>query len=98
MAASTGGPTTPDTATAEASEHKMPPLGLTFPDFTNWNLPPPEAPPTRGLLPASGGQPGIRRSDVIRQVVGPWAPGQRALALPMLAPCTPQVALLLRQP
>ena len=108
VAASSGGPTTPSTATAEAPKHKMPPPGLTLPDFSNWNLPPPEAPPPRGLLAASGGLPSIGRLDVIRQAVGkhnrvqkvgdPQDPGQWALAPPMLAPCTPQVALPLHQP
>ena len=98
VAASTGGPTTPGTATTEVPEHGAPPPGLPLPDFTNWNLPPPEAPPTRGPLPASVGQPGIRRSDMSRQVAGPRAPGQRTPVPPMTAPCAPQVALLLHQP
>ena len=93
MTASTGGPTTPDTAPTEVPEHGAPPPGLPLLDFTNWNLPPPEAPPTRGLLLAPVGQPGIGRSDVIRQAVGPWA-----LAPPMTVPCTPQVAPPLHQP
>ena len=40
VAAFTGGPTAPGTSTAEASQHEAPPI----PDFTNWNLTPPEAP------------------------------------------------------
>ena len=108
VAASSGGPTTPSTTTAEVSEYEAPPPGLTLPDFSNWNLPPPETPPPRGLPAASGGLPGIGRSDMIRmavgkhnrvqEVVGLWAPGQQAPALPMLVLCTPQVAPPLHQP
>ena len=94
MAASTRGPTAPGTATAEASEHEVPPI----PDFTNWNLPPPEAPPPRGLPAPSGGQPSIGTLDMLRQAVGPWAPGQWAPALPMQVLSAPQVAPLLHQP
>ena len=108
VAASSAGPTTPSTATAEAPEHKTPPPGLTLPDFSNWNLPPPEAPPPRGLPAAPGGLPSVGRSDMTRQAVGehnraqevagPWAPGQWALAPPMPVPCAPQVATPLHQP
>ena len=108
VAASSEGPTTPSTTSAEAPEYKMPPLGLTLLDSSNWNLPPPETPPPRGLPAASGGLPGIGRSDMIRQAVGKKnrvqevaglrAPGQRAPALPMLALCAPQVAPPLHQP
>ena len=94
VAASTGGPTVPGTATAEAPEHEAPPI----PDFTNWNLPPPQAPPPRGLPAPSGGQPSIGRSDLLRQAAGPRAPGQRAPAPPMLVPSAPQVAPPLHQP
>ena len=107
VAASSGGPTTPSTATAEAPEYEAPPLGLTLPDFSNWNLPP-ETPPPRGLPVASGGLPSVGRSDMIRNAVGkhnraqevegPWAPGQWALVPPMPAPCAPQVAPPLHQP
>ena len=95
VVASTGGPTTPGTATAEVPEHgaPSPPLGLPLPDFTNWSLPHPEAPPTGGLPAPSGGQPGIRR-----HTVGPWAPSQWALALPMPALSTPQGTLPVHQP
>ena len=98
VAASMGGPTTPGTATAEVPGHGVPPLGLPLPDFVNWNLPPPEAPPTRVPSPASVGQPSIRRSDMIRQAVGPWAPCQQAPAPPMMALCAPQVAPPVHQP
>ena len=45
VAASTGGPTTPGTATTEVQEPgaTSPLLGLTPPDFTNWSLLLPEA-------------------------------------------------------
>ena len=78
VAASIGGPTTPGTATAEVQEQGVssPPPGLHPPDFTNWSLPLPEAPPTGGLLAPSGGPPGIKR-----QTVGPRASGQWASAL-----------------
>ena len=73
VAASIRGPTTPGTATAEVQEQGVPspPPGLHLPDFTNWSLPLPEAPLTRGLLAPSGGPPGIGR-----QTVGPWASDQ----------------------
>ena len=108
VAASSGGVTTPSTTTAEMPGYVMPPLGLTLPDFSNWSLPPPEIPPSRGLLVASQGLPGIGRSDMIwnavgrharvQLVVGLWAPGQWALALPMSVPSAPQVAPPLHQP
>ena len=106
VAASSGGPTTPSTTTAEM--HVTPPLGLTLPDFSNWSLPPPEIPPSRGLPMAPEGLPGIRRSDMIRNtvgkhnrvqlVVGLWAPGQQAPVPPMSAPSAPQGVLPLCQP
>ena len=59
------------TATAEVQEQGVPspPPGLHPPDFTNWSLPFPQAPPTGGLPAPSGGLPGIGR-----QTVGPQAP------------------------
>ena len=108
VAASSGGPTTPSTTTAEMPGYAMPPPGLTLQDFSNLSLPPPEIPPSRGLPVASEGLPGIGRSDMIRNavgrhagaqlVVGLWAPGQRALVPPMLVLSAPQVAPPLRQP
>ena len=108
VAASSGGPTTPSITSTEAHEYEMPPPGLTLPDFSNWNLPPPQTPPPRGLPVASGGLPSIGRSDMIRKavgkhnrvqvVVGLWAPGQWGPVPPMLVPCTPQVAPPLCQP
>ena len=95
VAASTGGPTTPGTATAEVQEQGAysPPPGLHPPDFTNWSLPLPEAPLTGGLPVPSGGLPGIGR-----QTAGPWAPSQQALALPMQVPSAPQGMLPVHQP
>ena len=63
VAASVGGPTTPGTATTEVQEQGVPPPppGLHPPDFTNWSLPFPEAPPTGGLSTPSGGPPSIGR-------------------------------------
>ena len=70
VAASSGGPTTPSTTTAEMPGYVTPPPGLTLPDFSNWSLPPPEIPPSRGLPAATEGLPGIGRSDMIRNAVG----------------------------
>ena len=100
VAASIGGPTTPGTATAEVQEQgaPSPPPGLHPPDFTNWSLPLPEAPLTGGLPAPSGGPPGIGKQTVGPWAPGPQAPGQRALALPMQAPSTPQEMLLVHQP
>ena len=85
VVASTGGPTTPGTATTEVQEQgaPSPPPGLPPLDFTNWSLPLPEAPLTGGLPAPSGGLPGIRRQTAGPQAPGPWAPGQWAPALPM---------------
>ena len=90
VVASIGGPTTPGTATTEVQEQGVPspPPGLHPPDFTNWSLPLPEAPPTRGLLAPSEGPPSIER-----QTVGP-----RASAPPMQASSAPQGMLPVHQP
>ena len=95
VAASIGGPTTPGTATTKVQEQGVPPPppGLQPPDFTNWSLPLTEAPVTGGLPTHSGGPPIIGR-----QTVGPWALGQRALALPMQVPSAPQGTLPVHQP
>ena len=108
VAASSGSPTTPSTTSTEAPEYEMPPLGLTLLDFSNWNLPPPETPPPRGLPAAPGGLSSVGRLDMIRQAVGkhnrvqevagPRAPGQQAPVPPISVPCTPQVAPPLHQP
>ena len=89
VAASIGGPTTPGTATAEVQEQGVPspPPGLHPPDFTNWSLPLPEAPPTGGLLAPSVGP----------WASGQWALGQRAPALPMQVPSAPQGMLPVHQ-
>ena len=94
-AASIGGPTTHGTATTEVQEQRvpLPPPGLHPPDFTNWSLPLPKAPATRGLPTPSGGPPSIGR-----QTVGPWASGQWAPAPPMQAPSAPQGMLQVHQP
>ena len=95
VVASTGGPTTPGTANAKVQEQgaPSPPPGLYPPDFTNWSLPLPEAPPTGGLPAPSGGLPGIGR-----QTVGPQAPGQWAPAPPMQVLSAPQGMLPVHQP
>ena len=108
VAASSGCITTPSTTTAEMPGYVAPLPGLTFPDFSNWSLPPPEIPPSRGLPVAPQGLPGIGRSEMIKStvgrharvqlVVGPQVPGQRGLVLPMSVPHAPQVAPPLHQP
>ena len=92
VAASIGGPTTPGTATAEIQGQGVPspPPGLPPPDFTNWSLPLPEAPPTEGLAVPSGGLPGIGRQTVGPRALHQWAPGQWAPAPPMQVPSAPQ--------
>ena len=108
VAASSGGMTTPSTTSAGMPDCGVPLPGLTLPDFSNWSLPPPEIPPSRGLPMASQGLPGIGRSDMIRSTVGkharvqlvasPRAPGQHAPAPPMLVSSAPQVEPPLCQP
>ena len=95
VAVSIGGPITPGTATTEVQEQGVPspPPGLHPPDFTNWSLPFPEAPPTRGLPAPSGGPPGIGR-----QTIGPRALGQQVPAPPMQVQSTPQGTLPVCQP
>ena len=94
VVASTGGPTTPETATTEVQEPgaTSPLPGLTPLHFTNWSLPLPEAPLTGGLPVPSGGPPRIRR-----QTAGPWAPGPRAQTPPMQVPSAPQGMLPIHQ-
>ena len=97
---SSGGMTTPSTTAAGMPGYVVPPPGLTPPDFSNWSLPPPEIPLSRGLPMASQCLPGIGRSDMIRSTVekharvqwvpGPWAPAQQAQTPPMSAPHAPR--------
>ena len=108
VTASSGGMTTPSTTAAGMPGYVAPPPGLTPPDFSSWSLSPPEVPLSQGIPAASQGLPGIGRSTMIRGTVerhgraqrtlGPWAPAQQALAPPMLAPHTPQMAPPLCQP
>ena len=103
VAAFSGGMTTPSTTTTGMPGYVVPLPGPTLPDFSNWSLPPPEIPPPRGLPVAPQGLPSIGRSEMIKSavgrharaqlVVGPWALGQHAPALPMLVPSAPQVAV-----
>ena len=108
VAASSGGMTTPSITTAGMPGYVVPPPDLTLPDFSNWSLPSPEIPPSRGLPTAPQGLPGIGRSEIIKSavgrharvqlVVGSQAPGQHAPVPPMSVPSTPQVAPPLHQP
>ena len=108
VAASSGGMTTPSTTTTGIPGYVASALGLMLPDFSNWSLPPPEIPPSRGLPVASQGLPSIGRSEMIKSTVGrharaqmvagPRAPGQHAPVLPMSALSAPQVAPPLCQP
>ena len=66
VTASSGGMTTPSTTVAGMSGYVAPPPGLTLPDFPSWRLPPPEAPPSRGLPAAPQGLPGVGRSLMMR--------------------------------
>ena len=99
VAAPTGGPTTPGTATAKVQEQgaPSPPPGLLPLDYTNWSLPLPESPLTGGLPVPSGGLPGIGRQTAGPQAPGPWAPGPRAPAPPMQVPSAPQGMLPIHQ-
>ena len=100
VSASIGGPTTPGTAIPEVQEQGVPspPPGLHLPDFTNWSLPLPEAPPTGGLRVPSGGLLGIRRQTVGPRASDQWAPGQQAPAPPMQTLSAPQGMLPVHQP
>ena len=97
VAASTGGPTTPGTATVEVPEQgaTSPPPGLPPPDFTNWSLP--VAPMTWGLPAPSGGPPSNGRKTAGPWALGPGAPGQWAPAPPMMVLSAPQGMLPVHQ-
>ena len=64
--ASSGGTTAPSTTAAGMSGYVPPPPGLPLIDFSNWRLPPPEAPASRGLPAAPPSLPGVRRSVRLR--------------------------------
>ena len=71
VTASSGGMTAPSTTAAGMSGYVPPPPGLPLIDFSNWRLPPPEAPASRGLLPAPPGLPGRRREATLPDEEGP---------------------------
>ena len=106
--ASSGGMTAPSTTAAGMSGYVPPPPGLPLIDFSNWRLPPPEAPASRGLPTAPPGLPGVGRSIMLRgtakRIAGAQMaqhPGGLAQWMPtrsMSAPCTPQMVLPLYQP
>ena len=108
VTASSGGMTSPTTTAAEMSRYVPPPPGLTLIDFSNWRLPPPEAPASRGLPTAPPSLPGVRRSTRLRgmakRIVGaqmaqhPGGLAQWTLTPPTLAPCMPQMVPPLHQP
>ena len=105
---SSGGMTAPSTTTAGMSGYIPPPPGLPPIDFSNWRLPPPEAPASRGLPVAPPSLPGVGRSINLRgtakRIVGAQmvqCPGGLAQWMPapaMSVPCVPQMALPLCQP
>ena len=64
--ASSGGMTTPSTTAAGMSGYVPLPPGLPPIDFSNWRLPPPEAPASRGLPAAPPSLPGVGRSVNLR--------------------------------
>ena len=107
-AASSGGMTAPSTTAAGMSGYIPPPPGLPPIDFSNWRLPPPEAPASRGLPTAPPGLPGVGRSIRLRgtakRIAGaqmeqrPGGLAQRPPTLPTSVPCMPQMVPPLRQP
>ena len=106
--ASSGGMTAPSTTAAGMSGYIPPPPGLPPIDFSNWRLPPPEAPASRGLPTAPPGLPGVGRSVRLRgmakRIVGaqmaqhPGSLAQQTPTLPTLVLCAPQMATPLCQP
>ena len=108
VTASSGGTTTPSTTAAGMSRYVPPPPGLPLIDFSNWRLPPPEAPASRGLPTAPLGLPGVGRSVRLRgmakRIVGaqmaqcPGGLAQQSPTTPTSALCTPQMVPPLYQP
>ena len=106
--ASSGGMTSPSTTAAGMSGYVPPPPSLPPIDFSNWRLPPPEAPASRGLPTAPPGLPGVGRSTRLRGTAKRIAGAQMAqrsgsLAQwtptpPMSVPCTPRMVPPLHQP
>ena len=106
--ASSGGMTAPSTTAAGMSGYVPPPPGLPLIDFSNWRLPPPEAPASRGLPTAPPSLPGVGRSIRLRgtakRIAGaqmaqcPGGLAQWTLTPPTSAPCAPQTVLPLHQP
>ena len=102
--ASSGGMTSLSTTAAGMSGYVPPPPGLTPIDFSNWRLPPPEAPTSRGLPTAPPGLPRVGRSNRLRgmaeRITGAWMvqhPGGLAQWTPTpltSVPCAPQMAWL----
>ena len=108
VTASSGGMTSTSTPAAGMSGYAPPPPGLPLIDFSNWRLPPPEAPASRGLPPAPPSLPGVGRSIRLRGMAErnagaqtaqrPGGLAQQTQTQPMSVLCTPQMALPLRQP
>ena len=108
VTASSGGMTSASTTAAGMSEYVPPPPVLTPIDFSNWRLPPPEAPTSRGLPTAPPGLPGggrsIRLRGTAKRIAGaqmvqhPGSLAQLTLAPPMSVLCAPQMVLPLHQP
>ena len=106
--ASSGGMTTPSTTAAGMSGYVPPSPGLPPIDFSNWRLPPPEAPASRGLPTALPSLPGVGRYVRLRgtakRIAGaemaqsPGSLAQRMPTLPSPAPCVPQTVPPLCQP
>ena len=106
--ASSGGTTTPSTTVAGMSGYMPPPLGLPPIEFSNWRLPPPEAPASRELPAAPPSLPGvgmsIRLRGMAKRIAGAQMVqhsgglAQQMPTPPMSAPCAPQMALPLHQP
>ena len=106
--ASSGGMNGPSTTAAGMSGYIPPRPGLPSIDFSNWRLPPPEAPASRGLPTTPPSLPGVGRSVNLRgtakRIAGAQMaqrPGGLAQWMPAPAisvPCTPQTAPPLRHP